>query len=57
MKALMNFLAEFFTGSEKNSYIGLSGIKNANNPIQNIKKETKDVEKTALTGLLKRASW
>ncbi len=56
MKALMNFLAEFFTGSEKNSYIGLSGIKNANNPIQNIKKETKDVEKTALTGLLKRAS-
>ncbi|MDO5437080.1 MAG: hypothetical protein Q4F80_02665 [bacterium] len=50
MKTILNF---FF--GQKNEYIGLSGFKTTENKKPEIKKEQKNqIEKTALTGLLKR---
>lgn len=56
MKTTIKFFTNFFN-SDDNSYIGLTSFKKPEVKKVEIKKENKTtVEKTALTGLLKRVS-
>ncbi len=55
MKTILNFFLNIFNADYKNEYIGLSGLKKPAVRKTEIKKETSTLEKTSLTGLLKRA--